>query len=401
LLVLFTAGLLFWSSLTTLLPTLSLYIKDLGATKHQIGIVMGAFAVGLLIFRPRLGRLADQRGRRIVLLIGLVVVAIAPLGYLFTTSIPFLMVIRAFHGLSIAAFTTGYSALVADLSPPRNRGELIGYMSLVNPIGMAIGPALGGFVQSWAGYTPLFLLSAGLGFVGFLCILWVVAPPLQTREPGFDLPADEPFWRILLSPRLRTPTLMMLLIGLVFGVLSTFVPLFIQEAKVNLNAGLFYTAAAISSFGVRLPTGKASDRYGRGRFISFSLVLYTTAMLLLWTAHSQVGFLLAGVMEGAGSGIFIPMVVTLVADRSQPHEWGRLFGLCLAGFDLGMAIAGPTLGFLADAVGYRGLFGFAASLTVLALLLFISQNSKDLIHSLRFALGAGKDLYALPHKSVG
>ena len=148
LLTLFAAGLLFWSSIAALLPTLPLYIQFVGGNSQQIGIVMGSFAIGLLLFRPMLGRMADDRSRKLVLLIGVAVVAIAPLGYLFITSIPLLMVLRAFHGISVAAFTTGFSALVADLSPPNQRGELIGYMSLVNPIGVAIGPALGGFIQT-------------------------------------------------------------------------------------------------------------------------------------------------------------------------------------------------------------------------------------------------------------
>lgn len=154
--VLFTAGLLFWSSLASLLPTLPLYIEEVGATKQQIGLVMGCFAIGLLLFRSLLGNLADQHSRKIVLLIGMGVVASAPLGYLMVQSIPLLMVIRAFHGISIAAFTTGYSALVADIAPPQKRGEVIGYMSLVNPIGAALGPALGGFLQAGVGYTALF-----------------------------------------------------------------------------------------------------------------------------------------------------------------------------------------------------------------------------------------------------
>ncbi len=59
--------------------------------------------------------------------------------------------------------------LSADIAPAQKRGEVIGYMSLVNPIGMAVGPALGGFLQAGVGYTALFLLSSGLGFIG-LCV---------------------------------------------------------------------------------------------------------------------------------------------------------------------------------------------------------------------------------------
>ena len=92
------------------------------------------------------------------------------------------------------------------------------------------------------------------------------------------------FWKLLFSPRVRIPALVLLMVGLAFGTLSTFVPLFIRSAGVDLNAGLFYTAAAIASFSVRLVTGRASDRYGRGLFITISLVFYTASMLLLWAA---------------------------------------------------------------------------------------------------------------------
>lgn len=60
--------------------------------------------------------MVDEQGRKRVILIGAVVVAIAPWGYIFLNSIPQMMVWRAFHGISIAAFTTGYSALVVDLA---------------------------------------------------------------------------------------------------------------------------------------------------------------------------------------------------------------------------------------------------------------------------------------------
>ncbi len=393
LLVLFTAGLLFWSSLASLLPTLPLYIENVGATKQQIGLVMGCFAIGLLLFRPWVGQLADEHSRKLVLLIGMGAAAIAPLGYLFVTSIPLLMGIRAFHGISIAAFTTGYSALVADFAPVKNRGEVIGYMSLVNPVGMAVGPALGGYLQAWIGYTPLFLLSAALGMLGILCTTQVLNPPATPNKQQTS--TDNQFWHLLISPRLRIPAFVLLLIGLAFGTLSTFVPLFIKSTGVDLNAGLFYTAAAIASFSVRLVTGRASDRYGRGLFITISLIFYTISMLFLWKASSATIFLLAATLEGTGAGILIPMVAAMLTDRAMPQERGRIFSVCMVGFDVGIAIAGPVLGLVAEQVGYRNMFGFAAGLTCLAFFIFLTQSSKDLPHSLRFALGRGGDIYAI------
>ncbi len=463
LLVLFAAGLLFWASLGSLLPTLPLYVEDLGGTMQQIGLVMGSFAIGLLLCRPKLGQLADQRSRKLVVLIGIAVVAVAPLGYLFVKSIPLLLLIRAFHGISIAAYTTGNSALIVDLSPVEKRGELIGYMSLTNPIGIAIGPAIGGFLQEQAGYTPLFLFSFGVGLLGFFLACQVKEPPIthesvvaplvgsqssesqtdnvfeQSPNPPYppslqgnggsflpspsrrgvggevnsqgltDIsttfqkpsnnvsvkPESDKFWQMLGSPRLRIPALVLLLTGLVFGAVATFVALYIREAKVDFNAGWFYTAAAMSSFSIRLITGRASDRYGRGVFLTASLVCYALGMLFLSQAQSAVYFLLAGLLEGAGGGTLIPMMIALISDRSHPYERGRVFSLCIGGFDVGIAIAGPVLGSFAQQLGYQGIFSLTTGLAVLALIVFITQNSKDLPHSLRFATGRGRDIYAL------
>jgi MFS family permease len=393
--VLFTAGLLFWSGLAALLPTLPLYIKATGVTDQTVGFVMGAFAIGLIPSRGWLARLADNRGRKIVLLIGMSAVAFAPLGYITTQSIPLLFTIRAFHGLSIAAFAVAYNALIVDLAPSHQRGEVIGYMSLVTPIGMAVGPAIGGFSQAWLGFTPMFLIASSLGMLGLVCTNQVKetfqAETLSSEQPK----SKQLFWRLLASPRIQTPAIVLLLIGLTFGCLSTFVPLFIRDTGVDLNVGLFYTAAAIGSFSARLLVGPASDRYGRGVFISLSLVLYMVAMVMLWRAHTASMFLLAGVIEGTGAGTLIPMMAALMADRSYADERGRTFGICMIGFDTGIAMAGPLLGTVATYIGYRSLFGICAGLAFAGLLIFLTCSSKTMSRSLQFASGLGLDAYAV------
>ncbi|MEH2170520.1 MAG: MFS transporter [Nostoc sp.] len=398
LLILFTAGLLFWSSLSSLLPTLPLYINDVGASKQEIGIVMGSFAIGLLLSRPMLGRLADERGRKIVLLIGTIVAAIAPFGYLATKSIGLLILVRIFHGISIAAFTTGYSTLIVDLAPAETRGEIIGYMSLATPIGLAIGPALGGYLEATSGYGILFLLSAELGFVALLGIVQVTNPPVQTQEQTEA--EDRKFWQILASPRVRVPTLVMLLVGLSLGAVHTFVSLFLKSTQVDFNGGLFFTAAAISSFSIRIFVGKASDRFGRGLFITFGIFCYVLALILLWQADSAIVFLLAAIAEGAGGGTLFSMMITMMADRSLPQERGKIFAMCIAGLDLGIAIAAPLLGIIAERVGYHDMFGYGGAIVSVALVLFLTQSSKNLSNSLRFALGLAPDVYALKKLKV-
>ena len=392
------AGLLFWSSLGSLLPTLPLYVQYIGGTKQQIGFVIGAFAIGLLLSRPWLGTMADTKSRKLVLMLGSLIAEIASIAYLFSHSIPLLLLIRAFHGMSIAAFTSGYSALVTDLSPQGRKGELIGYMSLVNPIGFAIGPALGGYLQFWLGYNYLFLMSSILALLALIYTSEVreLNFPKSPQTTGkLKISSFFTYWQMLWNIRVRIPALVLLLLGLVFGTFSTFMPLFLEETKVNLNPGLFYSVAAVASFAIRLFTGKASDKYGRGIFITGGLICYTVAMIVLYIASNSYIFILAALFQGAASGTVLPMMVTLMADRCEPHERGRLFSLCITGFDMGVAIAGPILGLVAELVGYRNMFGIAGLIALLAIILFITKNSKDLNHSLRFSLGQGKDVYAL------
>lgn len=399
LLILFISALAFWSGLTALLPTLPLYIQSIGGTQQQIGFVMGAFALGLLPSRLWLGPIADTKGRKIVVLIGAMVATIAPLGYLLFPQIGLLMGVRAFHGISVAAFTIGYSALVADIAPPDKRGEVIGYMSLSAPVGMALGPALGGFLQSAVGYIPLFMMSAGLGFLAWFGSNFVWEPPMQKAVN--DLATEQAnqqkfgFWQLLKSRPVAVPSFVMFMLGLIFGSFIIFLPLFIKSIDAQFNPGLFYSVAAISSFAVRLCSGKASDKYGRGIFITIGLLCYVVCMTLLAQTHHVYFVVLAALIEGSGAGLVMPMVITMMTDRFQADQRGRIFSISVGGFDFGMAIAGPTCGSVAEYFGYPNMFALNAGFATIAVIVFLTLSSKSIAHSWRFGWGKEADIYAI------
>ncbi|MGL5792931.1 MAG: MFS transporter, partial [Waterburya sp.] len=175
-----------------------------------------------------------------------------------------------------------------------------------------------------------------------------------------------------------------------------FLPLYIKELQLDFNVGLFYTVIAIASFTVRLFVGQASDRYGRGLFISAGLVCYILSMLLLAQAKTPIMFILSAIAEGTGAGILIPLVLALISDRSYGNERGKVFALCMGGFDVGIALGGLVLGSLATILGgYQGIFSVAALLSLAALIIFVTQAGKNMRQSLAFALGKAKDVYAL------
>jgi MFS family permease len=398
--VLFATGLLFWMSIGVLLPTLPAYLEKIGINQQQIGLIIGSFAIGLLATRSVIGKLIDRRGRKLVLLIGTVVVATAPLGYLTATAVPVLMAIRVFHGVSIAAFTTAHSTLVVDLAPPKQRGEIIGLMSLANPLGIAIGPAIGGYLQVSGRYSEIFWISIIFGTIAsiFACQLResrIQVEPLANRsdlEPQAPVPKLS-IWQIITNPALGIPALVLLLIGFPFGAIHTFVPLYIQSTQIDFNPGLFYTIAAIASFCSRSVIGSKSDQYGRGIFIAGSVCCYTTAIALLATANSQLSFMLAAMLEGLGIGTLIPMIVALVADRSLPEQRGQVLSICIAGLDLGVAIAAPVFGLVAKDLGYPGIFTIATGMAGSAIVVFMIWGNRSLRHSIGFCLGRDRDVY--------
>ena len=118
-------------------------------------------------------------------------------------------------------------------------------------------------------------------------------------------------------------------------------------------------------------------------------------MLILWIANSNDEFLLAAIVQGIGGGTIIPMISAMITDRSYSYERGRTFGLCMIGFDIGVALAGPIFGGIAQQIGYRNIFGFNSGITLIAIIIFITLSSKDLPASLRFAFGRGVDIYSL------
>ncbi len=395
---LFGASLLFWTSIAILLPTLPIHLEDIGFDQSSIGLITGAFALGLLLTRPSLGKIADIQGRRRVLILGSLVAASAPLGYLVLNQIWPLFLLRAYHGLSIAAFTTAFSALVVDIAPPQQRGQLIGYMSLANPVGVALGPAIGGFFIDSNGnnnFLAIFLLSAGLGFGSLLLALGIQE---QSRE-GFagqdQSSAFDAVWQTMTTKQLLVPTVVLLLVGFPFGALHTFVPLYIKSSAVALNPGWFYTAAALSSFSARLFLGRATDRYGRGIFIAGSLLLYALSMTLLATSHSAVQFLLAGILEGLSFGTLMPTIVALLTDRCPIDRRGRVITISIAGLDLGIAIAAPVFGLIAPQIGYAGIFGLGAGMSLLALILFGGWANPNMSSSIGFATGKQDDKFVV------
>lgn len=89
-----------------LLPTLPLFIKHIGGSESQVGLVVGAFMLSAVILRPIIGGLLDRYGRRPFILCGLLIFTLAMYFYSWVGGVFVLLGLRILQGLSWAVSTS-------------------------------------------------------------------------------------------------------------------------------------------------------------------------------------------------------------------------------------------------------------------------------------------------------
>ena len=136
--VLFGVTMLNLLAIGALLPVLPLYVKGpLGEGDLMVGIVIGAYAITGIAFRPLAGMMADQRGRRWVVVTGSLVSAVAGAVLFLPLGLVAVLGSRLLLGAGEGAVFTGGSTWVADIAPERNRARLIGIYGLAVWAGLA------------------------------------------------------------------------------------------------------------------------------------------------------------------------------------------------------------------------------------------------------------------------
>ncbi|MCC3280419.1 MFS transporter [Arthrobacter sp. zg-Y40] len=156
------------SVLNVALPTIG---RDLGASTAALQWVTSSYSVvfgGLMI---ALSALADRAGRRKVMLAGLVLLAAASLATVAVTSVGQLIAVRAVMGVAAAMTTPGSMALAFRLfDDERLRVRALTLISTVGLVGLAIGPAAGGFLLAAAPWQALLLVNVPIAVVAVICI---------------------------------------------------------------------------------------------------------------------------------------------------------------------------------------------------------------------------------------
>ena len=157
------SGFFYFTALSVVLPVIPHYVEDeLGGGGTAVGVAVGSFAVGALALRVYAGRIGDRFGRRVLIITGALVVAVATALYGVVPALWWLVGIRAIAGIGEAAFFVGAATMITDLAPVERRGEAVSYWSVAVYGGLALGPVLGEAVQGDDRFAAAWLVSAGV-----------------------------------------------------------------------------------------------------------------------------------------------------------------------------------------------------------------------------------------------
>ncbi len=357
---------LFFASFNMIIPELPAYLTRLGGAEYK-GVVIALFTLTAGLSRPFSGKLADKIGRVPVMVFGAVVCFVCGFIYPLIGSVAALLVLRLIHGLSTGFTPTGTSSFVADVIPANRRGEAMGIIGLSGSVGMAMGPAIGSQITSFATLNSMFYASSASALLSVL-ILAGIKETLQAKQ-RFS-------WKMLslsrhevIEPRVMAPSIVMFLICFSFGTILTITPDFSEYLRIG-NKGIFFTIFTLSSLGVRIIAGKVSDKFGRISVLRVSSFLLTLALGLIGLATSSFTFYAGAVLFGISTGMSSPTVSAWTVDLSHAEHRGRAMATMYIAME-----AGIGLGALLSSWIYNNnpaMFGFAFwSAGVFSLMAFI------------------------------
>jgi MFS family permease len=156
------------SVLNVALPTIG---RELQASTTALQWVTGSYAVvfgGLMLL---FGVIADRFGRRRVMLVGLVLLAVASAATACVSTAEQLIAVRAVMGVAAAMTTPGSMALAFRLFDDESlRVRAITLISTVGLVGLAIGPTVGGLVLAVAPWQMLLLVNVPIALLAIVGI---------------------------------------------------------------------------------------------------------------------------------------------------------------------------------------------------------------------------------------
>jgi MFS family permease len=332
------------------LPLLPIFIGRKGGSAALVGAVFAAGLLASALIRYPAGWAADRFGTRPVMVGAMAVYAVLFLAYLLPLPLEAFIALRFVQGAAAGAFWPAANGLIAEVTPPNQRGRAFGTMQSTNMAGMVLGPAVGGFVALF-NLNAVFAISA---VVSGLAAVALATLPSVRAEVSIDVRAGA----LTIARRLVPLLLLGAGTSYMIGTFDTIWSLYMtMRGGSTLAVGISFMAFAIPATLLSAQAGALGDRFGSRRLILVALV-GTAVFAAIYPFVTSVTLLIAlGLIEGIFTISGSPSLNAEVSRLAEPGQQARTqgvfqtvqFAIQIVGALAGGALftVSPTLAFLA------------------------------------------------------
>ncbi len=386
--LLYTVTALFWFSTYIYSPVLPTYIKSLGASYLMVGLILGCYGVGQLVFRVPIGIISDRLGKRkIFVSLGLLSLVISSAGlYLFDQPM-LILVFRSFSGVASAfwvIFTVLYSSYF-------NEGEATKAVGILNAFcngGILLGLITGGFIVDGFGVRATFFVSLAIAAIGLL-LSFGVSEKKPERKPA----EIKELLMVVRDGNFQTVAAIGVICQFVsFATIYGFTPV---VAK-NLGASEFQIAMLTALSAVPAVVGSAlsgsffAGKLGERRTIIFGLIISAVSCCIIPYSHNLAVLSVSQLLGGFGTGTVFPLLMGLSIQNVPGDKRATAMGIFQAIYGLGMFMGPTVVGALTDGIGIK--WGFITIGAVALAGIFVAMNYKqERVNSVKKA-GTGLNL---------
>lgn len=352
------------------MPTIPLFVKELGGSDQLVGMVVGIFTFSALLFRPFAGHMLESKGRGFVYMLGLLIFVLSIGAYGLIASILLLFIIRVIQGIGWGFSTTAGGTIATDVIPPRRRGEGMGYFGLSGNIALAFGPALGLSLVGTISFSQLFFICAVLGLIAFILSSRIHYKKVDQSSNKSTTVKFDIFEKTAIQP-----SVLLFFITVTFGGIATFLPLHAIEKNVE-GIQLYFLVYAIFLMISRTFAGKIYDKRGHLYvFVPGTLLVFGAMLLLAWLPSTTV-LLIGAALYGLGFGSVQPALQAWSVENADNNRKGMANATFFSFFDLGIGVGAIVFGQFAYYLGYASIYLTSAGSVLISILVYIYLYSR-------------------------
>lgn len=344
------------------LSTFPFFIQSLGGTEAIAGICAAVFSFVAVIIRPFVGWWLDNGVRRSALVIGLLLLGLAPLGYVFVPTLSLAIALRMIHGVGLSFSNSTTATVASDVICRPRFAEGMGYFGMATALASAIAPALGLELMYGFGFQVLYATAAGIALLGLVLFMFIHTPKVEVPHKKLDL-------KTIINRDSLPATVTMLVFMFTFGALENFVALFASENGLPSGSIYFLVMSAMLLL-VRVTLGKLVDEKGEAFFVYSCNAAMLVAFLLLAFVPTTVTFIVSAILAGYAFGGLEPSLQSMAVHTADDASRGSANSTFLCGYDIGYGLGGGVAGSLITAAGYTMMWSLVSLACVISVLIY-------------------------------